>query len=190
MSDFYGLCFFFSSRRRHTRSTRDWSSDVCSSDLSLSNSLRVEQMERSKRFEAELLGLRQERDELNAKLATEQQTASDSTNRTEELESRLGRNATEFERAKAELEKQSADRERSESEWRAELNNAKARKEKLEKALAEAMERNQRLAEELAGLQQNCDELKGKLATEKLAATESRRQAQQWQSRQADDAAE
>src|SRR5699024_12019461 len=28
-------CFFFSSRRRHTRSKRDWSSDVCSSDLRL-----------------------------------------------------------------------------------------------------------------------------------------------------------
>src|SRR5699024_11329801 len=27
------LGFFFSSRRRHTRSKRDWSSDVCSSDL-------------------------------------------------------------------------------------------------------------------------------------------------------------
>src|SRR5690606_40115587 len=27
-------CFFFSSRRRHTRFSRDWSSDVCSSDLS------------------------------------------------------------------------------------------------------------------------------------------------------------
>src|SRR6266849_375600 len=27
------IYFFFSSRRRHTRSTRDWSSDVCSSDL-------------------------------------------------------------------------------------------------------------------------------------------------------------
>src|SRR5216683_1079392 len=27
------LSFFFSSRRRHTRSDRDWSSDVCSSDL-------------------------------------------------------------------------------------------------------------------------------------------------------------
>src|SRR2546421_2761552 len=26
--------FFFSSRRRHTRSDRDWSSDVCSSDRS------------------------------------------------------------------------------------------------------------------------------------------------------------
>src|SRR5256884_2246374 len=30
------LCvFFFSSRRRHTRCSRDWSSDVCSSDLKL-----------------------------------------------------------------------------------------------------------------------------------------------------------
>src|SRR5699024_3332209 len=27
--------FFFSSRRRHTRSKRDWSSDVCSSDLQI-----------------------------------------------------------------------------------------------------------------------------------------------------------
>src|SRR6266496_6377469 len=29
----YSFFFFFSSRRRHTRSLRDWSSDVCSSDL-------------------------------------------------------------------------------------------------------------------------------------------------------------
>src|SRR5205814_5239652 len=28
-------CFFFSSRRRHTRCLSDWSSDVCSSDLFL-----------------------------------------------------------------------------------------------------------------------------------------------------------
>src|SRR5256885_4660191 len=28
-------CFFFSSRRRHTRLQGDWSSDVCSSDLLL-----------------------------------------------------------------------------------------------------------------------------------------------------------
>src|SRR5437870_11173687 len=31
--------FFFSSRRRHTRWPRDWSSDVCSSDLFLPNLL-------------------------------------------------------------------------------------------------------------------------------------------------------
>src|SRR5690606_39498562 len=31
------LWFFFSSRRRHTRFSRDWSSDVCSSDLALAD---------------------------------------------------------------------------------------------------------------------------------------------------------
>src|SRR3712207_5579619 len=30
---YIGIIFFFSSRRRHTRYWRDWSSDVCSSDL-------------------------------------------------------------------------------------------------------------------------------------------------------------
>src|SRR5207245_8295864 len=30
---FFFIFFFFSSRRRHTRCYRDWSSDVCSSDL-------------------------------------------------------------------------------------------------------------------------------------------------------------
>src|SRR2546422_10663577 len=30
---YFNFFFFFSSRRRHTRCSRDWSSDVCSSDL-------------------------------------------------------------------------------------------------------------------------------------------------------------
>src|SRR2546422_5527488 len=33
--------FFFSSRRRHTRCSRDWSSDVCSSDLVLRGTKRI-----------------------------------------------------------------------------------------------------------------------------------------------------
>src|SRR2546429_2662507 len=33
MAWLFWLFFFFSSRRRHTRCSRDWSSDVCSSDL-------------------------------------------------------------------------------------------------------------------------------------------------------------
>src|SRR6266480_6276213 len=33
--------FFFSSRRRHTRLTCDWSSDVCSSDLSVTTLSRT-----------------------------------------------------------------------------------------------------------------------------------------------------
>src|SRR5438094_1251110 len=36
---FYLYFFFFSSRRRHTRSYGDWSSDVCSSDLSPARAL-------------------------------------------------------------------------------------------------------------------------------------------------------
>src|SRR5439155_2068567 len=33
--------FFFSSRRRHTRWPRDWSSDVCSSDLAPDRSVQI-----------------------------------------------------------------------------------------------------------------------------------------------------
>src|SRR2546422_11496145 len=33
--------FFFSSRRRHTRCSRDWSSDVCSSDLAQAQGLQA-----------------------------------------------------------------------------------------------------------------------------------------------------
>src|SRR5207249_5690576 len=34
--------FFFSSRRRHTTSKRDWSSDVCSSDLNARGNCRLQ----------------------------------------------------------------------------------------------------------------------------------------------------
>src|SRR3712207_6867381 len=36
------LFFFFSSRRRHTRYWRDWSSDVCSSDLAEQGEIAVD----------------------------------------------------------------------------------------------------------------------------------------------------
>src|SRR2546429_1680359 len=36
------LFFFFSSRRRHTRCSRDWSSDVCSSDLFMCGARNVQ----------------------------------------------------------------------------------------------------------------------------------------------------
>src|SRR5690242_20857462 len=38
------LFFFFSSRRRHTRLTCDWSSDVCSSDLAVPREVLIEQV--------------------------------------------------------------------------------------------------------------------------------------------------
>src|SRR2546429_2414309 len=44
------MCFFFfSSRRRHTRCSRDWSSDVCSSDLTtIGRSLSARQRPKAK----------------------------------------------------------------------------------------------------------------------------------------------
>src|SRR6266581_4694472 len=45
------MFFFFSSRRRHTRWTGDWSSDVCSSDL------RMEKLWENTRFWKKELGL-------------------------------------------------------------------------------------------------------------------------------------
>src|SRR5439155_15739169 len=46
--------FFFSSRRRHTRWPRDWSSDVCSSDLRNLSPRRSGQNHRGLRFRGEL----------------------------------------------------------------------------------------------------------------------------------------
>src|SRR2546421_6933886 len=47
--------FFFSSRRRHTRSDRDWSSDVCSSDLTPSRLQRA--LARALSFLVSVVGL-------------------------------------------------------------------------------------------------------------------------------------
>src|SRR5215510_15353083 len=38
----FSFFFFFSSRRRHTRWPRDWSSDVCSSDLAKRSGLALD----------------------------------------------------------------------------------------------------------------------------------------------------
>src|SRR5690606_41077929 len=40
--------FFFSSRRRHTRFSRDWSSDVCSSDLYSASRSQLSRSERDR----------------------------------------------------------------------------------------------------------------------------------------------
>src|SRR5699024_5166367 len=50
--------FFFSSRRRHTRSKRDWSSDVCSSDLALVPATGDGQLPTGAEQERQLLGHR------------------------------------------------------------------------------------------------------------------------------------
>src|SRR5215813_8024833 len=78
------LPFFFSSRRRHTRCGRDWSSDVCSSDLDLalheaqSRWIRVDRARKSVptnngEFAARVAALKQRIDALQGRLAENQQ---------------------------------------------------------------------------------------------------------------------
>src|SRR2546428_4557407 len=52
--------FFFSSRRRHTRSDRDWSSDVCSSDL-LDEAMEKVASEAGRSFDPRVVEVLQER---------------------------------------------------------------------------------------------------------------------------------
>src|SRR6266542_6059843 len=57
------LFFFFSSRRRHTRCYRDWSSDVCSSDLGLAQVFPRLGLAHSNRAEEILAPEHRDRDE-------------------------------------------------------------------------------------------------------------------------------
>ena len=50
------LCFFFSSRRRHTRLLTVTSSDVCSSDLSIQNTI-IAQMRYTEEHNMPVVGL-------------------------------------------------------------------------------------------------------------------------------------
>src|SRR5699024_11222179 len=62
--------FFFSSRRRHTRSKRDWSSDVCSSDLDYFELLHILEFKKAERVKdcAEILEYKQNRETGERKL--------------------------------------------------------------------------------------------------------------------------
>src|SRR2546422_8470622 len=48
------IVFFFSSRRRHTRCSRDWSSDVCSSDLLIEEVKQLHPQYRHRRIQGML----------------------------------------------------------------------------------------------------------------------------------------
>src|SRR5438874_1876086 len=63
------IVFFFSSRRRHTRSLRDWSSDVCSSDLLIDDSRTV--LEVVQEAVKQTVSLLKEFEEINARFGEE-----------------------------------------------------------------------------------------------------------------------
>jgi chromosome segregation ATPase len=141
------------------------------------------QMEQAQRAQAtfgkELADLREVRDELNTKLAAEQQASGEIRRRAEDLEGSLRRRTAEVEHIKADKERQAAERQRLEGEWQKQLGTAEALTKKLEAACQEITERNKRFEEEVAGLRQSRDELETKLTAEREKATESKKRIEE-----------
>ena len=156
----------------------------------LSENLKAEQAERTKRFDKEVADLRQAGDELQSKLAAEQAAVAESIRRGAELEGKLSESSSEVERIKSELEKQTAEQRRLETEWHEKLNTAAALSQKLETAWREADERNRQFEAEIAALRQLSDELNGKLTAEQLTAAESKWRAEDLERRLGENLAE
>jgi chromosome segregation ATPase len=126
---------------------------------------RSEAVEHNRHLDHEMAGLRQQRDKLLGQLKAEQTACAEARRRAQELESRLGRHAAEFEETRNELAQRQSERDRVESEWGAQLEAAKVLTRKLETAWAGAVERNKRLERELAAFRQERDDLQSRLAS-------------------------
>src|SRR2546421_710589 len=89
--------FFFSSRRRHTRSDRDWSSDVCSSDLAAEQKAADLQAAQAKQAEEQRKA--EERAAAQKRAAAERQRQAEAQESTESV-AELQRSLAAEERAK------------------------------------------------------------------------------------------
>jgi chromosome segregation ATPase len=141
---------------------------------------QARKLESKKSSGNEVAALRQERDDLRAKLAAELQTAADSKRSADEAEVQLSQRAEEFERVNAELQQLSAKFEQSESNWRKQLEAAQARRTEPARSSGDGA----------AALRQERDDLRAKLSAELHAAAESRRQADEAELRRNESEAE
>src|SRR5207244_3476045 len=122
-----------------------------------------EEVKRSKGFEEQLCNLQRERDELSGKLTDDRKASEEFKRRTEELENELRQRNEQLEHAKSELEKQAAVRASLESDLGGQLKAAKAAAGEAEASCREEGQRSKRFEGEWASLQQQREELSGKL---------------------------
>ncbi len=104
---------------------------------------RAESVERNARFKEELAELRAERDELSVQLKAERQASTDAAHQVDELQRRLDRITTEFNRVKAEAERKRSTRANADLEWSEQPEPAKVPARKVDAAWREATERIQ-----------------------------------------------
>lgn len=137
------------------------------------------ELARSKQFEEELKRIREARDELNRKLAEEEQAAAESRRRSKELEERLEESTSELDEVKTELQKHVSEHSRLEGELRQQLNSTRESADIAKVAYQEQASLAVRSTEELAFLQKAREELNAQLNAEMKAATDSKRRAEE-----------
>jgi DNA-binding response OmpR family regulator/chromosome segregation ATPase len=124
-------------------------------------------------LEQELVALRQVGEELNCKVAQEQQAGAESSKRVSELGAQLRQHAAELERARLDLEKQIKSRNRLEADLRRKLKIASDAGKEREAAVQQTQSRVSHLEQELVALRQTGEELNCKVAKEQQAGAQS-----------------
>lgn len=148
------------------------------------------ELARSKQFEEELKRIREARDDLNKKLAREEEAAAESRRRSRELEDRLAHSSSELEQVKTELQKNITEHSKLEGELRQQLNSARQSAEQAKVAYQAEAARAARSTEDLVALQQAREELNAKLTAEGQAAAESKGRSEQREQQLRETAAE
>src|SRR6185503_17093728 len=141
----------------------------------------VEAQEHRKRFEQEVAKLRQERDDVRAKLVAELEATAHVQKLTAQDKTQSGPNAAESKRAAAELEKLNAERKQAEAQWREQLDATKLVKERLEATLREALERQKSFEQEVSKLKHERDDLQARLTAEQQVVAQLKRRVEEFE---------
>src|SRR5205807_2628372 len=138
---------------------------------------------RCDQLEQELAGLRQTREELNARCTKEQAASAESARRLKELEERLSQRPAETEKDKTELENRTSEHGKIESNLRKQLEAAPAAAPQPYTTHFRSQARCDQLEQELAGLRQAHEELNSRSTKEQAASAESARRLKELEER-------
>ena len=138
-----------------------------------------EEAARGAQFEQELTRLKQAREDLNTKLAREEQAAAEARRRSEEMERQLATRTEELERVKSELERYAEGRKSLEAQLQREVAAANAAAEQARQDFQQETTLFHRSKEEVEALRQARDDLNAKFESEQHAAAESRKHSEE-----------
>lgn len=139
---------------------------------------QAEVAELARQMECDLNDVRQERDELCRKVATEQFAVTESRRRIEELRARLHQATSEMDQAREKSSEQQAERQKAESQWQRQVAALSAKLQKAEAALAAALDREKAIEEDAAKLRLEREDFDNRSMAEHRTMAESNRRAE------------